>query len=68
MYDNIFIGGDDLKKELMSTSVKVQETGTNMFTTLPSTVRSVLKAKKGDEVEYVIFDDRSIEIRMKEVK
>lgn len=56
-----------MKREvLLTTSVKVQEAGTNIFITLPSTVRTILKAKKTDEVEYVIYDDKSIEIRMKE--
>jgi len=54
-----------LKKELLVSEVKVQQKNTNIFTTLPSTVRTILKAKKGDVVEYVIYDDKSIEIRMK---
>jgi len=63
----IVLGGEQMKREvLLTTSVKVQEAGTNIFITLPSTVRTILKAKKTDEVEYVIYDDKSIEIRMKE--
>jgi len=63
----MFIGGERMKKEVvLTTEVVVQQKGTNIFATLPSSVRSILKPVKGQTVEYVIYSDRSIEIRMKE--
>ena len=54
-----------MKEAVITSTVKVQEFGTNMFSTLPSVVRSVLKPKKGDQIEYVVYNDKTIEIRMK---
>jgi len=45
---------------------KVQTPGTNVFVTLPSAVRSILKPKKGDEVQFIIYSDKTIEIKIKE--
>lgn len=55
-----------MKKEFFSTSVKVQQSGNTLYINLPAQVRSILEPKKSDEIEFVIYDDRSVEIRMKE--
>lgn len=55
-----------MKEVIISSTSKVQENGTNFFATIPLSVRSVLKPKKGDELEFIIFSDRSVEIRIKE--
>lgn len=56
-----------MKREVvLTTDVVVQQKGSNIFATLPASVRSILKPEKGQTVEYVIYSDRSIEIRMKE--
>lgn len=62
----MFLGGEKMpeKKEILSTTAIVQVNGTNIFATIPAEVRSVLKPKKGDKLEFVIFSDRSIEVRV----
>lgn len=56
-----------MKKQvfMITKSVKVQQSGTNTFINIPSEVRSILKPKKQDEIEFVIYDDKTVEIRMK---
>ena len=48
----------------MKRVVKVQESGTNMTISIPAPVRSVLKPKKGDIVEWIIYDDKTIGIKI----
>lgn len=55
-----------MKEVIISSTSKVQENGTNFFATIPLSVRSVLNTKKGDELEFIIFSDRSVEVRIKE--
>lgn len=56
-----------MKKEVFfTTSAKVQMQGTNVFVTLPSAVRSILKPEKAQEVEFIIYFDKTIEIKIKE--
>lgn len=55
-----------MKEIVITTTTKVQESGTNFFTTIPATVKSVLKPSKGDEIEFVIYSDKTVEIRLKE--
>jgi len=56
-----------MKKEVFfKVSSKVQTPGTNVFVTLPSAVRSILKPKKGSEIEFIIYSDKTIEIKIKE--
>lgn len=62
------LGGEKMKEIFMIKEASVQQSGTNTFVNLPSEVRSILKPKKQDKIEFVIHSDRSIEIRMKEVK
>lgn len=65
-YIIIHIGGELMKEVVITATTKVQESGTNFFTTIPATVRSVLKPEKGDEIEFVVYSDKSIELRMKQ--
>lgn len=53
-----------MKEVVLTSTTKIQEAGTNFFTTIPATVRSVLKPKKGDELEFIVYSDRSIEIKV----
>lgn len=53
-----------MKDVVLTASTKIQEAGTNFFTTIPATVRSVLKPIKGDELEFIIYSDKTIEIRV----
>lgn len=48
----------------MRKTAKVQQAGTNFFTTIPAAVRSVLKPEKGDLLEFVIYNDHSVEIKV----
>lgn len=59
-------GGVILKELILSSTAKIQENSTNMLVLIPSTVRSVLKPKKGDEIEFMVYSDKTIEIRIKE--
>jgi len=54
-----------MKEIILTSDVKIQKQSENMYATLPSTVRSILKPKKGEIMEYVIYSDKTIEIRMK---
>lgn len=67
-YIVINIGGEFMSDKVIviSATTKVQESGTNFFTTIPATVRSVLKPEKGDEIEFLIYSDKSIELRLKQ--
>lgn len=53
-----------MKKEFLRKSTKIQQAGTNFFTTIPSAVRSVLKPEKGDLVEFIIYNDHTVEIKI----
>ncbi len=56
-----------MKKEVfLTTSSKIQTPNQNVFVTLPAAVRSILKPIKGDEVEFTIYSDKTIEIKLKE--
>ncbi len=56
-----------MKKEVfLTTSSKIQTPNQNVFVTLPAAVRSILKPVKGDEVEFTIYSDKTIEIKLKE--
>lgn len=52
-----------MKTEILTKSVKVQETKSNIFATLPKWVRDILDIKKGDVIEYVIYTDKTVELR-----
>ncbi len=54
------------KDEFLRVSAKVQVTASNTFLNIPAQVRSILKPKKGDEIEFIIYSDRTVEIKMKE--
>ena len=53
-----------MKEIVLTSTTKVQEAGTNFFSTIPATVRSVLKPEKGDQIEWVIYSDRTVEVRI----
>lgn len=53
------------KEMILVSTAKVQESGSNVFATIPAPVRSILKPKKGDELEFVIYSDKSVEVRIK---
>ena len=55
-----------MKEIILTCTAKVQVAGTNTVVTIPAAVRSVLKPKKGDEIEFVIHSDKSVEIKMKD--
>ena len=54
------------KEVFLTKEVIVQSAGTNVFITIPAEVRSVLKPKKGDKITYTIYNDRTVEIEVKE--
>ena len=54
-----------MKNELLKSSVKIQEGGSNFFATIPNSIRSIMRLEKGQELEFVAYDDRSVEIRLK---
>ncbi len=54
-----------MKNELLKSSVKIQEGGSNFFATIPNSIRSIMRLEKGQELEFIAYDDRSVEIRLK---
>ena len=58
------IGGLNMKNEILTADTKVQQTGTNLLVIIPASVRSVLKPSKGDTIQYVVYDDKTIEIKI----
>lgn len=53
-----------MRKEFIKATTKIQQAGTNFFTTIPATVRSVLKPQKGDTLEFIIYNDHTVEIKV----
>lgn len=54
------------KTEILRSHVKMQFSGSNYFASIPGPVRSVLQPKKGDVIEYIVYSDKSVEIRVKD--
>lgn len=52
-----------MKELMILSSKKVQQSGTNFFTTIPSTIRDLLKLEKGDEIQFYVYSDKTIEIK-----
>jgi bifunctional DNA-binding transcriptional regulator/antitoxin component of YhaV-PrlF toxin-antitoxin module len=53
-----------MKTQLFESTSTVQVNDTNVFATIPGSVRSVLKPKKGDKVEWIVFNDGSVEVKI----
>lgn len=53
-----------MKVQLFEFTSMVQFNGTNVFATIPSAIRSVLKPKDGDKVEWIVFNDGSVEVKI----
>jgi hypothetical protein len=54
-----------MKTELLTATVKIQESPTTLFSTIPNSIRSIMRLEKGQELEFIAYDDRSVEIRLK---
>lgn len=54
-----------MKKELLTATVKIQESPSTLFSTIPNSIRSIMRLEKGQELEFVAYDDRTVEIRLK---
>lgn len=53
-----------MKTDIFIADTKIQQSGTNLLVIIPASIRSVLKPNKGDTLQYVIKDDKTIEIRI----
>ena len=49
-------------ERLYSGNSKVIKYGEQIITAIPSNIRSVLKPKHGDNIEWIVYPDRRIEI------
>ena len=54
-----------MKKELLTATVKIQESPSTLFSTIPNSIRSIMRLEKGQELEFIAYDDRTVEIRLK---
>lgn len=53
-----------MKTEVLVSKSTCIENGTNFLTTMPLTVRNVLNASKGDRIEWVVYSDKTVEVRI----
>lgn len=53
-----------MKTEIFVADTKIQQSGTNLLVIIPASVRSVLNPSKGDVLQYVVKDDKTVEVRI----
>lgn len=59
---------EEMEKPLLIVASSVQHNVNGMLTTIPGAVRSVLKPQKGDKLEWEIYPDGSVKVKVKREK